>query len=276
MWEDATPKPAQQSAEPENRRDTRAKGDKSADNLVLWAQILLTALALGGLFAAQKVQLPLCQPVTAVLRQALAEPGLSAFEGERQLIRFVQEVSTGLQQQAARAADLLTGSPSTGETASQPAGTAHGKAAPSPPSGCSTRVYLPDFSVIRPLESFTLSSRYGWRSDPLTEEETPEFHKGMDLAAAEGTPVLAAAGGTVRSAVQSQSYGNCLRLLHEGGDETLYAHMQYIFVHPGQRVRQGEVIGTVGQTGQVTGPHLHFELMHQGIRCDPTGALDLA
>ena len=80
----------------------------------------------------------------------------------------------------------------------------------------------------------------------------------------------------MRTAALGSSYGNYVRILHEAGDETLYAHMQYVFVRPGQKVRQGQQIGTVGQTGNVTGPHLHFELLHAGIRYDPTQALGLA
>ena len=72
------------------------------------------------------------------------------------------------------------------------------------------------------------------------------------------------------------SYGNYLRILHQNGDETLYAHLQYLYVRPGQRVGAGQVIGASGQTGNVTGPHLHFELLHGGVRYDPSQALQQA
>ena len=88
--------------------------------------------------------------------------------------------------------------------------------------------------------------------------------------------MLAAADGVVRCAGKSASYGNWLRILHPGGDETLYAHLQYLFVHAGQRVAAGQQLGTVGQTGHVTGAHLHFELLHEGVRHDPTAALRAA
>ena len=100
-----------------------------------------------------------------------------------------------------------------------------------------------------------------------------EFHTGVDLSAAEGTPVLAAADGVVRLAKSHSSYGNYVRILHSDGDETIYAHMQYLFVRQGQRVSAGRQIGTAGQTGNATGPHLHFELLHEGVRYDPTQAL---
>ena len=99
---------------------------------------------------------------------------------------------------------------------------------------------------------------------------------GNDLAAAEGTPVLAAADGVVRIAGSHKSYGSYLRLLHADGDETLYAHMQYLFVKAGETVTAGQILGTVGETGNATGPHLHFEILHKGLRYDPAQALQNA
>ena len=103
-----------------------------------------------------------------------------------------------------------------------------------------------------------------------------DFHLGNDLAAAQGTAVLAAADGVVRSAGKHSSYGNYVRVLHANGDETLYAHLQYLFVHTGQTISAGACLGTVGETGNATGPHLHFELLHKGIRYDPSEALQTA
>ena len=275
MWEDATPKPAREDpAPPGNRPDRRpAEPDTAGDNLVLWAQILLVGLALAGLFAAKQLHLPVYDTLCSAFTQALNQPGVDAFGGERQLVRFVQTGLATLEDAAAQVAVGLTDHLSTAETARP----AHGKSAPEAPAGASLDSYLPNFALALPLpEGFTRTSGYGWRDDPLTSDGSEDFHLGLDLAAAEGTPVYAAADGTVRWSGLGQSYGNYLRILHEGGDETLYAHMQYLFVHPGQRVTQGQVIGTVGQTGDVTGPHLHFELLHGGIRHDPTQALQLA
>ena len=97
------------------------------------------------------------------------------------------------------------------------------------------------------------------------------FHKGVDLACASGTIVLAGADGIVAAARHSQSYGNYLRLSHAKGEETLYAHMQYLYVRTGEVVKAGEPIGTVGQTGRATGAHLHLEWLCNGIRYDPAG-----
>lgn len=143
------------------------------------------------------------------------------------------------------------------------------------PEGCSLRRPEPAGQCVFPLgtSSWRLSSGYGWRQDPLDEKR--DFHTGADLACAEGTPVLAAMDGIVLAARRSASYGNCIRLAHKDGVETLYAHMQYLYVRPGQLVEAGQTLGTAGQTGRATGPHLHFELLYRAVRCDPSALLGL-
>lgn len=124
-----------------------------------------------------------------------------------------------------------------------------------------------------PLEGarYRVSDRYGKRQDPLTGRET--LHAGVDLACAEGTAVLAVLDGLVITARYSQSYGNYIVLCHADGLETLYAHLQYLYVRAGEVVRAGEQIGTAGKTGRATGSHLHFELCRKGERCDPSAFL---
>lgn len=107
-----------------------------------------------------------------------------------------------------------------------------------------------------------VSDPYGWRKDPFTSRE--QFHRGVDLACPQGTPVRAAQGGVVAQARRSTSFGNYLRLRHPGGWESIYAHLEYLYVRPGEVVEQGQLLGAAGQTGRATGPHLHFELLHQG------------
>lgn len=111
-------------------------------------------------------------------------------------------------------------------------------------------------------------------------------HRAIDLRAAVGTPVYAAEDGTVdwvqawngHSTSGDQSYGNLVRIRHasyNGGIlQTLYAHLQRVTVKNGQAVREGEVIGYSGNTGNVTGPHLHFEVRLYGARCNPLNWLD--
>ena len=111
----------------------------------------------------------------------------------------------------------------------------------------------------------TITSPQGYRTDPITGETS--YHSGTDIAVPEGTPILAAADGTViiANALDSWggSYGYYVKLDHGGGLTTLYAHCSSICVTTGQQVKAGEVIAYVGQTGRATGPHLHFEV--QGL-----------
>jgi murein DD-endopeptidase MepM/ murein hydrolase activator NlpD len=106
-----------------------------------------------------------------------------------------------------------------------------------------------------------ITSLFGWRIHPITEDR--RFHAGTDLGAPIGTPVLAAVAGQVITADFLGGYGLTVVLQHgQGLDESLYGHLSEIFVQPGDQVEQGSVIGRVGNTGNSTGPHLHFEWRH--------------
>ena len=116
----------------------------------------------------------------------------------------------------------------------------------------------------------TITSQFGHRVDPITGEVSS--HTGTDIACAEGTPILAAAGGivTVANGLDSWggSYGYYIQINHGGGLETLYAHCSSICVTTGQQVQAGQVIGYVGHTGRATGSHLHLEVHVNGSRTD--------
>lgn len=120
-------------------------------------------------------------------------------------------------------------------------------------------------------EAFRITSGFGERTDPFTGESN--FHNGTDIAAPAGTPILAAADGSVTLANGTDpwggGYGYYVKISHDATFDTLYAHCSAICVTPGQNVRQGEVIGYVGSTGESTGNHLHFEVWADGIRKDP-------
>ncbi|HJU85927.1 MAG TPA: M23 family metallopeptidase [Gemmatimonadota bacterium] len=112
-----------------------------------------------------------------------------------------------------------------------------------------------------------LSSRYGDRVHPRSGEE--RFHTGLDLRARGGTPVYAAAGGTVALSGASGAYGNVVLVDHGGGLQTLYAHHERNLVGVGDVVRRGQPIALVGHTGNATGDHLHFEVRWNGGTVDP-------
>jgi murein DD-endopeptidase MepM/ murein hydrolase activator NlpD len=123
-----------------------------------------------------------------------------------------------------------------------------------PAWACLTQRVL-GFAYDAPVEG-VLTSGFGYRTDPETE-----FHSGIDLAADEGTKIRAFADGTVCVVGESSELGRYVKINHENGISTLYAHCKKVTAADGQTVRRGDAIATVGQTGHATGPHLHFELI---------------
>lgn len=111
-----------------------------------------------------------------------------------------------------------------------------------------------------------ITSLFGWRRSPFGHGR--DFHAGIDIAAAPGTEIRATAPGTVTSAGWSGGYGWMIRIQHKYGYETLYGHCSSVVVSTGQSVKKGEVIGYVGQTGNATGNHCHYEI-RLGIPINP-------
>ncbi len=120
-----------------------------------------------------------------------------------------------------------------------------------------------------PLPQGVLTSSFGYRKNPITGNLI--FHKGVDLAAPRGTPVLACRDGTVIVSSFDPVYGNYLILRHDGGRESLYGHLETKKIELHGRVKSGTILGTVGSTGQSTGPHLHFEIHENGVPKNPAG-----
>ncbi|MBC7222518.1 M23 family metallopeptidase [Candidatus Bipolaricaulota bacterium] len=141
-----------------------------------------------------------------------------------------------------------------------------------------TRLYIPEPKTI-PLNSSTgfqgfiwpvrgtISSSFGPRIHPIYG--VPSFHTGIDIAVPEGTPVRAAAGGTVTFSGWQEGFGLLVVIDHENGYETYYGHLSRLLVAPGQSVSAGEIIALSGNTGLSTGPHLHFEVRYLGTPVDP-------
>ena len=116
-----------------------------------------------------------------------------------------------------------------------------------------------------------VTSDFGFRTHPITGEQS--CHTGLDIAAAMGTPVAAAYSGTVLETGETSGRGKYIRLQHGDTMQTLYCHLSQIDVSKGDTIRAGVPIGLVGSTGMSTGPHLHFELWIDGVRCDPVYVL---
>ncbi len=102
------------------------------------------------------------------------------------------------------------------------------------------------------------------------------LHKGVDLAYGYGVPIIATANGKIVEADYDEGYGNFVKIRHKYGFYTKYAHLQRLYVHPGQEVSQGDVIGTMGNTGISTGPHLHYEVHIGSQVVDPVKYLNMS
>ena len=124
----------------------------------------------------------------------------------------------------------------------------------------------PTGTYAMPLESYVVTSEFGGRWGRM--------HEGTDFGDPTGTPIYASDGGTVVTAGYSGGYGLCIDIDHENGRMTRYGHCSAINVSVGDKVYQGQEIGYVGSTGNSTGPHLHFEIILDGVKHDPREFLD--
>jgi murein DD-endopeptidase MepM/ murein hydrolase activator NlpD len=119
----------------------------------------------------------------------------------------------------------------------------------------------------RPVTTGYISSYFGERADPFDGREA--FHKGVDFAGNQGSDVISVAAGVVTWAGERSGYGKLIEINHGDGYSTRYAHNERALVSVGQTVRRGESIALMGSTGHSTGPHVHFEVLHNGRQVDP-------
>ncbi len=152
------------------------------------------------------------------------------------------------------------------------------------------RIFIPGATQLLPVEIITPVDAPAVMHDPAVPQELPDdgllwpvtgiinssfgprgasFHDGIDIAAPEGTPILAIERGEVAYSDQLRGYGNIVIIRHAGGMISVYAHNQINLVREGQPVERGAVIAKVGSTGRVTGPHLHFEIRKNNAAQDP-------
>lgn len=122
-----------------------------------------------------------------------------------------------------------------------------------------------------PVDQGWLSSRYGYRNDPFTGKR--QFHRGMDFAGAEGTPIFAAAGGLVTKVEKQNNFGLLVEIDHRNGYVTRYAHTLEVLIKEGDIVKKGQPIAKMGNTGRSTGSHLHFEVLKNGKNINPSKLL---
>lgn len=119
----------------------------------------------------------------------------------------------------------------------------------------------------KPVWTYWLSSPFGKRSDPFNAKSAA--HKGVDLASNKGNKIKTMAAGKVTKAGTANGYGKVVEIDHGNGFKTKYAHMNAIYVRAGQQVDVGTALGEVGSTGRSTGPHLHYEVLYNGVHLDP-------
>lgn len=119
----------------------------------------------------------------------------------------------------------------------------------------------------RPVKSGWMSSYFGRRTDPFTGK--PAMHRGVDFAGKEGDSIIAVADGVVTWSAPRYGYGELVEINHGNGYSTRYAHNAENLVQVGDEVRKGQTVALMGDTGRATGPNLHFEVLHRGMRVNP-------
>ncbi len=126
---------------------------------------------------------------------------------------------------------------------------------------------LSHIPTLTPTQGY-VTSAYGYRKSPFTGSK--EFHKGIDISAPDGTPVVAPADGKVVFTGYKTGFGNTIIIEHDFGYVTHYAHLKEYNVKRWQNVKRGDLIGRVGNTGRSTGPHLHYEVLFHGVNVNPS------
>jgi murein DD-endopeptidase MepM/ murein hydrolase activator NlpD len=132
---------------------------------------------------------------------------------------------------------------------------------------------IKSYPLGKPMIQTTIRSGFGYRKDPF--KSRPAFHSGIDFEAKPEQPVFATADGLVEKAGWYYSYGNTVIINHKNGYETLYGHLTRVDVKEGQRVKSGDLIGNAGSTGRSTGTHLHYEIIKNRKKLNPSKYLSL-
>jgi murein DD-endopeptidase MepM/ murein hydrolase activator NlpD len=112
-----------------------------------------------------------------------------------------------------------------------------------------------------------ITSEFAYRRSPFTNEK--EFHEGLDISTRTGTEIIAPADGVVSEIGKTYGFGNLLTVSHGYGMKTMYGHLSNFLVRKGQSIKRGDKIALVGSTGRTTGPHLHYEVLLNGVPVNP-------
>ena len=232
----------------------------SGEEHVLFVQVLLCALLVAFVFFARSAGAPFLEDMRAEYHEMMTA-GVE-FSTDNAFARFANGVVEDLRMGAERLVRQLEDP----EALDGQGGFWPGIEKREVPDGASMDDYTLPQELLLPVAG-PVTSGYGFRDNPVNGAD--DFHAGVDIAAAEGTPVAAAQSGQVVRTGYNRLRGYYIIIRHEGSVQTLYQHLSYIFVRGGETVTQGQTVAAVGSTGLVTGPHLHLEIILDGVRVDP-------
>ena len=214
---------------------------------------------------AQEFESLFIQQLMTVMRNSLGEDGL--FEGNSGQDMYASMMDQALAQALSKDGGIGLADPILKSLEKMQGGTGEGKAPASDAAGTEPAESLAErFS--KALSSYRVTSPVGWRKDPFTQEW--RFHKGVDLAFAEGSPIQSLTSGTVVFSGRQKGYGNTVVVEGPGGVKVRYAHLEKLEVETGTDIAKGQEIGLAGSTGRSTGPHLHVEIERDGKVIDPS------
>lgn len=244
------------------RKKSNTTGEEGSH--LLFVQIILCVLIGLFVFFAKSMNFSFIEPMRKEYQQVMTK-GV-AFSSNDPMVRFASDM---VKKAKGKMQDVLGGTPQE-PFSEKGAGGFHPVKNGSIPDNIAKKPIFFVEPLTSPVQG-TLTSSFGFRENPVNHQ--PDFHHGIDLAAPEGAPVYAARQGIVIKADFNQIRGNYVIIRHADGVQTRYQHLSYLFVREGQVVQEKEQIGTVGKTGMVTGPHLHWEVQVNGFYTDPEYAL---
>jgi murein DD-endopeptidase MepM/ murein hydrolase activator NlpD len=224
---------------------------------------------------AQEFEAIFISQLLKVMRETIDESGSTeeGFGKSTYTEMFDQELSVSLAKRGALGiSDLLYQNLVKSEIQKESSDSSQAPASPQGAGiGASSRIDTQEISDLQLPVLAPVSSPFGVRVDPLSHKM--RSHKGVDLAAPKGTAIASPLPGTVVSAGYENGYGNTILIQHSDGLRTRYGHLDSINVKAGEKISEQQMIGTVGDSGRSTGPHLHFEVIRMGKPVDPLRAI---
>ena len=259
--------PARKSTKPKTKTDYLIR--------LILLQCVLCTLIISGIFIASKISPSSFEKIRndylGIMKKDMSAGEIvEQIKGAAEYVFTPKESAPALSENATVESYEVT-SDETGETVAvgeildgSGGGDIEGKAAA---DGTSFAPYFVSVDPVMPVKNGRITSKFGYRTNPVSGRYG--FHTGLDLAAAEGTPVSASFYGKVIETGKSDVWGKYILMEHSDGLHTYYCHLSEIYVNEGTIIRQGETVGLVGSTGWSTGPHLHFEVRINGVRVNP-------